>query len=290
MKFKSKVDWWLHLIFVGFLIANVWAIVGLFFGGLGSIIIVATFTPLNVFLMLPMWLNTYYLLDENDLLIKCGLGKGTRIGISQITSIYETRNPISSPALSLDRLEVRFKAKSGSFSDTIIISPKDKHGFIEQLQSMNENIETSGEKKPMSKSMKILLAIVGTISVVTVIGVGAMFAIGEREPVVTVHSDSIQISAMYGTSVNISNIADISLINQSMREIGAGSRTNGYNGGSWRGHFTAGLLFVRPNSSPTIRIERTAGSNIFISFRDFERTIALYDELSTLGITTHLSD
>ena len=75
-----------------------------------------------------------------------------------------------------------------------------------------------------------------------------------------------------------------------LRELGAGSRINGYNGGAWRGHFTAGLLFVRPNSSPTIRIERAVGSDIFINFRDYAGTIGLYNKLSSLGITDNQGD
>ncbi|MCL2248384.1 MAG: hypothetical protein FWC13_03875 [Oscillospiraceae bacterium] len=101
---------------------------------------------------------------------------------------------------------------------------------------------------------------------------------------VTIQGDSMHISAMYGTRVELTNIADIALLDLSMREIGVGRRTNGYNGGAWRGNFTAGLLFVRPDSSPTIRIDRHRGSAIFISFRDTERTELLYIELSSLGI------
>ena len=92
--------------------------------------------------------------------------------------------------------------------------------------------------------------------------------------------DKNSISAMYGLSVDFSDISDITLLEQSMREIGEGVRTNGFNGGAWRGHFTAGLLFVVPDSSPTIRIERYTASTIFISFRDSVQTPMLYDRLT----------
>ena len=283
MKFRAKVDWWLHIIFAGYVIANIWAIVSAVMGGAGSIIIVAVLTPISIFLIIPMWLNTYYLFEENELIVKSGFIKHAKIDCSSITSIAETRNPISSPAPSLDRLEICYKAKSGSFSDTIIISPKDKQGFIEQIKARNENVQTAYGKKPLTKANKIFLAIAGGISAIIIIGVGAMFVIGEREPVITIHDSSIQISAMYGTSIDIDNIANITLLDYSMRDIGAGARTNGYNGSAWRGHFRAGLLFVRPNSAPTIRIERNHGSSIFISFRDSERTNMLYSELTALG-------
>jgi len=284
MKFKTKVDWWLQLIFATLLLVNIWAVVALLVDGSGDIIIAAVFTPLNVFLVLPIWLNTYYLLDREDLLIRSGLIIRTRISYSQITSVSGTRNPMNSAALSLDRLEIRYTAKSGKFSKSILISPKDKTGFIEALRNKAENIEVSDEKKPMSKSAKIALAVAGIIPAIIILGIPVLFAVGLREPDVIIHSDNIEIRAMYGVSVDFSNITDISLIDQSMREIGAGRRVNGFNGGTWRGHFTTGLLFVTPDSSPTIRIERNHGSTIYISFRDSGQTIVLYNELSLLGM------
>ena len=284
MKFKAKVDWWLHVLFAGFVIANIWAVATAVMGVAGGNILTFVLTPLNIFLIIPIWINTYYLFEENELLVKCGLIKYAKIDCSLITSVAGTRNPISSPAPSLDRLEICYKVKSGSFSDKIIISPRDKQGFIEQIKARNENVQIDDSKKPLTKANKLLHAIAGGVSALIIIGIGVMFVIGEREPVITIHESSIQISAMYGTSVDIDNIAGITLLNYSMRDIGAGARTNGYNGSAWRGHFRAGLLFVRPNSAPTIRIERNHGSNIFISFRDSERTSTLYSELSALDI------
>ncbi|MCL2201411.1 MAG: PH domain-containing protein, partial [Oscillospiraceae bacterium] len=204
------------------------------------------------------------------------------IDVMRITAIANSRNPISSPAPSLRRLEISYRYKKGNASDNVLISPKDEAGFISHLKSINENIEVAEGVKPFSKGTKLMLCVCAGILAVTVIGVGALFLIGEREPVVTISDRSMSISAMYGTSVALENIADVTLLNQSMREIGAGMRTNGYNGGAWRGHFRAGLLFVRPDSAPTIHIELVLGNDIFISFRESERTQMLYEELAAL--------
>jgi len=280
MKFKAKVDWWLHIIFFGFVAMNVWVIVNVFNGGLGNLIVVIIITPFSAFLIVPLWLNTYYFLDENELVVKCGIIRFAKIEYGSIISVSKTRNPISSPAPSLDRLEVQYRTKSGKYNNSVIISPKDKQGFIEQLKLRNNSIETSDAIKPMPKAYKSFLWI---ISVVTVVGVGGMFLLGEREAEVIIHDTNIQIRGMYGLRLRISDISDISLLDQSMREIGPGMRTNGYGGANaWKGHFTAGLLFVRPDSSPTIRIERNRGSDIFISFRDSARTEMLYYELAAL--------
>jgi len=273
----------MHLIFAGFAIANIWAIIALFSGGLGAIIIVATFTPLNAFLMIPIWVNSYYLVEDGKLRIRCGLIKYPAVDVMRITEIAETWNPISSPALSLSRMEITYKYKSGDFSDTVLIAPQDKQGFVDHLKGINENITIHEGRKPISRGNKILLIISAAVLVLTLAGTGVLFIVGEREPVVTVGSDSVRISAMYGTSVDFDDIEKITLLNQSMREIGAGMRTNGYGGAAWRGHFTAGLLFVRPESSPTIRIERERGSDIFISFRDNAQTELLYRELVGIG-------
>jgi hypothetical protein len=117
------------------------------------------------------------------------------------------------------------------------------------------------------------------VLVLTAIGVGALFYFGEREPRVSIYDDHIRIRAMYGTTVEFANISHVILEPQSMREIGAGARTNGYNGWAWRGNFRAGLLFVRPDSTPTIRIESVRGSDIFISFRDSDQTVELFYDL-----------
>jgi hypothetical protein len=92
---------------------------------------------------------------------------------------------------------------------------------------------------------------------------------------------------MYGLSVGLSEISNISLIERSMREIGPGMRTNGYGGigGALKGHFQSNslgkkLLFVQAASSPTIKIERIDRKDIYMSFRDAETTRAVFSELS----------
>ena len=279
MKFKARVDIWLGFIFTMFVAANILAIGVAFSGNLTAIIIAVTFTPLNAFLIIPIWTRSYYLVENGELRIRSGFIKYPPIDISRITEIANTRNPISSPALSLRRLEITYKYKKGNFSDKVLIAPEDKDGFISYLKLINNDIEVPEGIKPLTKGSKILMAVCVGILALTFAGVGVLFVVGEREPVVTFDSGSIHISAMYGTSVALDNISDITLINQSMRAIGAGMRTNGYNGGAWRGHFTAGLLFVRPNEAPTIRIERVVGSDIFISFSDSEMTESVYRDM-----------
>ena len=80
--------------------------------------------------------TTYYIIDHNKLIIRAFVFINIKIDISEIISIKKTRNPISSPANSLDRLEIRYNTK-----DTVLISPLRKIEFIENLQKNNPKIQ-----------------------------------------------------------------------------------------------------------------------------------------------------
>lgn len=80
--------------------------------------------------------NTYYLIDGKFLLVKSGFIINKKIDIEMVKSIKETSSLISAPALSFDRLEVNWGKYTG-----IVISPKEKHEFIEHMTSINPQIE-----------------------------------------------------------------------------------------------------------------------------------------------------
>jgi len=139
----------------------------------------------------------------------------------------------------------------------------------------------------MSKGKKLAVIIGIILTVQICIGVGVMIYQGERDPAINVRAGSIQISAMYGLEVSFANISDIALIDKSMREIGIGTRTDGYSSGgqALKGYFSSAsygqqLLFVYSGSSPTIHITRVLGEDIFISFRNSGTTEAIYREIS----------
>lgn len=58
-----------------------------------------------------------------------------KVEINSIKRIYKTRNPLSSPALSLDRIAIVYNKY-----DEVLISPKNKQGFIEELLKINPDI------------------------------------------------------------------------------------------------------------------------------------------------------
>jgi hypothetical protein len=60
--------------------------------------------------------------------------------------------------------------------------------------------------------------------------IGIMSYYGSKDPIVDIRDRDIQIKKMYGLTIDLSEIADISLIEKSMDDIGIGTRTNGYGG------------------------------------------------------------
>ena len=85
---------------------------------------------------LPLWLltSTRYSLLNGELRIQCGPFRW-RIPIAAITGITPTSNPLSSPALSLDRLRIDYGT-----GDSLMISPRDKTGFIRELEAARRRV------------------------------------------------------------------------------------------------------------------------------------------------------
>lgn len=129
-KFKSKISilpiLFLNVIFGGVLIKllyeKVWG--------------VSAFLVLIIIFIGHIFLNTFYSIEGKKLRIKCGFLIDYIVDVQQIKRISETGSLMSSPALSLDRLEILYNK-----FDTAIISPKDKLGFIETIKKINPEIE-----------------------------------------------------------------------------------------------------------------------------------------------------
>ena len=134
--YPSKVGWELLLpiiIIYGFLIANSIDKASL----LGFTILIGSF----ILLVVLFYSISYEVTDEVLTVISFFFIK-KNILIKDITRIVESNNPISSPAASLDRLEVYY----GKYS-SVIISPKDKMGFIAHLKRLSPSIQVELKKK-----------------------------------------------------------------------------------------------------------------------------------------------
>jgi hypothetical protein len=121
MYFSSKRDLGLGLLIWGILIL----------AAIPAILQKAT-VPLVVMILLILfigwiWFGTGYKMMDNELKIYCGPFRHT-ISLQDIKEIKRTRSPLSSPACSLDRMEIKFGK-----SKRVMISPADREGFIKML-------------------------------------------------------------------------------------------------------------------------------------------------------------
>lgn len=128
--FRSKVDWWIFPLLCLPPLVSLAACVALVLGGKTSELPWGIAGVLLVFgiyfgLVFPM----RYGLDDTHLLVRFGLCC-RRIALIEILEVHPTRNPLSSPALSLDRLHVQF---GQGWRKAVMISPADRSRFLDEL-------------------------------------------------------------------------------------------------------------------------------------------------------------
>lgn len=91
---------------------------------------------ITTFFLVHTFRNTFYIIKDKTLIIHCGILYHSEIPIDSISKISETRNPLSSPAASLDRLDILYNKKTH-----VLISPLHKKEFIRDILGLNPAIE-----------------------------------------------------------------------------------------------------------------------------------------------------
>lgn len=128
MRFESKKDLWIGLV--------IWipVLYGFYMTGYVSFyedqspILFAIFVLVIGFIAW-IWFGTYYVCDEESLTIRCGPIREI-VPYKRIISVKRTRNPLSSAALSLDRIEI-------NYGKITMISPANKVAFLAELEKMS---------------------------------------------------------------------------------------------------------------------------------------------------------
>lgn len=127
--YTSKIDWWLLAILIGVAVASVFSTLSLIrtAGGLAT----AALTLL-LGAALPVWLllDTRYELSAETLRVRSGPFRWT-IAIADIRDVTPSNSPLSSPALSLDRLRISYGQGA-----SLLISPADRQRFLEELAKL----------------------------------------------------------------------------------------------------------------------------------------------------------
>lgn len=134
MKFVSKKDWWIFFILFGAIIA-LYTILLINM----DIYIALSCIPVSL-LILWFWFTTFYVITDTKLVIRSAFIH-INISVYDIQSIQKTTNILSSPALSLDRLKIVYDSEK-----SVLISPKNRGEFLEELLKLNPSIEVENKK------------------------------------------------------------------------------------------------------------------------------------------------
>ena len=135
---RSKRDTWLMVVLAaaGLLSLTVTVVTFLTEPGGGRALLVLFFAVYGFILWTVV--GTFYVVTETALLVRSGPFRW-QIPLSKIRQVLPTRNPLSSPALSLDRLEIRHGFGS------LMISPEDKRAFLRDLVERTPGLVLEGE-------------------------------------------------------------------------------------------------------------------------------------------------
>jgi hypothetical protein len=132
---KSKIDTWLIVVLASAaavsLFAGVTAVMADARSGWWALAMCLAFG-----VGLPLWLilGTEYRLESSRLHVRSGPFRWS-IPVREITAVEPTRNPLSSPALSLDRLRIDYgRGKS------VMISPRDRERFLRDLEAARRHV------------------------------------------------------------------------------------------------------------------------------------------------------
>ena len=134
MIYYSKISYTLliviFIVFFGPLIPNI------IHEGFSNNMIMITLGLFIVYgLILHMFFNTTYTIDQKMLHIRCGFFRYKPINIMNMKKISKSSSIVSSPAASFDRIEITYDK-----FDELIISPKHKLRFSADLQKINPNL------------------------------------------------------------------------------------------------------------------------------------------------------
>jgi pimeloyl-ACP methyl ester carboxylesterase len=129
--YRSKVDLWLAVVLVGTLAVSLVAVYGMLRSGSPGEMIVAAFTILLLAGVGALVVPIRYTIGATELVVRAGVMR-IRIPLDRIRRVYPSRSLVSSPALSLDRLAVEYRA--GPYSrPTVYISPERQEQFLREL-------------------------------------------------------------------------------------------------------------------------------------------------------------
>jgi hypothetical protein len=140
--YPSKVDWWLVPVLCVPPVAAVAVCVAFALADSGSGLLVGVAVAVLVAgIYLGLVFPMRYGLDDTHLVVRFGICR-QRIPLADISEVHPTHNPLSAPALSLDRLHVQY---GQGFFKVVMISPADRNLFLDEL-AQRAGLRREGER------------------------------------------------------------------------------------------------------------------------------------------------
>lgn len=130
MYFPSEKDLWLGIVLWG----SAMIPVAIYFFLAPKIFLLLLIGVILIVFIGWIWFKTGYTINEKELIAQTGPFR-SKIPLKSIRKVSRTRNPLSSPALSLDRLDIKFSEGS------ILISPADANTFINTLKERCPHVD-----------------------------------------------------------------------------------------------------------------------------------------------------
>lgn len=139
-QFPSKRDTWIVVVLWIAVVMMGGAAIRLMSGGAPPVhaIIVSLVTLSIGGFTLSLLYGTRYIVKDSLLTIRAGPLRW-RVEVASIRSIRPSDDPISSPACSLDRLEIAY-----GDNQTILVSPEDREGFLAEMMRVQPALIREG--------------------------------------------------------------------------------------------------------------------------------------------------
>ncbi len=140
--FPSKVDRWIFALAAIPLAVSVVVMGSALMSGPppGAVALMVGIEVLLLGFMASTFRSTRYEVTGREVIARSGPFRW-RVVIESIESIHPSRSPISSPALSLDRLEIRYDG-----GRALLVSPEDREGFLQAIVERSKHLHRAGEQ------------------------------------------------------------------------------------------------------------------------------------------------
>ncbi|MEM1261021.1 MAG: PH domain-containing protein [Pseudomonadota bacterium] len=126
MVFRSRQDGWVVALLIASVALGSVAVIPAV--ATGNLTVSVVISIASVALVIWLLMATYYRVDDGELTIVSG-PLSWRIDLTSIESIEPSRSVLAAPALSLDRLEIRYGG-----GRSVLVSPDDQAAFIAAIR------------------------------------------------------------------------------------------------------------------------------------------------------------